>query len=236
MIRKVLSLSVTFALSACEATGSATKREPSVAPGANDRYATEEGRAATVKILEGEGRDEYQKPHEVIRNMNLKEGEVVCEVGAGSGYFTPYLSKAVGDPGRVYAEDPQREFIDLIKQKKEQQNLRNVEVVLGTYTDTNLPDRACDVTFVLDTYHHFEWPTPMLDAMKRDTRPGGRLIVVDWYRRPNPIFDTLGIKATDHMRLDLDGVIEEITRHGWTHVETRTFLDYQYFAVFTPRP
>jgi hypothetical protein len=76
----------------------------------------------------------------------------------------------------------------------------------------------------------------MLDAMKRDTKPGGRLIVVDWYRRPNPIFDKLGIKATDHMRLDLDGVIEEISRNGWNHVDTRTFLDYQYFAVFTPRP
>jgi ubiquinone/menaquinone biosynthesis C-methylase UbiE len=102
----------------------------------------------------------------------------VCEVGAGSGYFTPYLSKAVGKAGRVYAQDPQREFLELIRQKNEQMGLTNVEVVLSTYTDTNLPDSTCDVAFVLDTYHHFEWPTPMLDAMKRDLKPGGRLVIV----------------------------------------------------------
>jgi ubiquinone/menaquinone biosynthesis C-methylase UbiE len=109
----------------------------------------------------------------VIRNLELKEGDVVCEVGAGSGYFTPYLSSAVGRTGRVYAQDPQREFLELITQKKEHMNLTNIEVVLSTPTDTNLPDNTCDVAFVVDTYHHFEWPPPMLDAMKRDLKQGG---------------------------------------------------------------
>jgi ubiquinone/menaquinone biosynthesis C-methylase UbiE len=229
-------LAVVLALvSACAPKGGATKTEPSVAPGANTRFGTPEGREATVKILEGDERDEYQKPTEVIQNLELKEGDVVCEVGAGSGYFTPYLSKAVGKTGRVYAQDPQREFIDLVKQKKEQQGLTNVEVVLGTYTDTNLPDNTCDVAFVLDTYHHFEWPAPMLDAMKRDLKPGGRMVIVDWYRKPNALFDKFKIDPMQHVRLDVDGVIDEVTRAGWTHVDTRKFLDYQYFAVFTPR-
>ena len=61
------------------------------------------------------------------------------------------------------------------------------------------------------------------------------MCIVDWYRQQNPIFDKFGIKAADHMRLDVDGVIEEVTRAGWTYVDTRKFLDYQYFAVFTPR-
>ena len=154
--------------------------EPSVAPGISDRYATEEGRNTAIQIFEGEGRETYQKPEEVIRNMALEEGSVVCEVGAGSGYFTPYLSRAVGARGKVYAEDPQPEFLDAVKQKIAKQNLSNVAVVLGTYTDTNLPDRACDVAFVLDAYHHFEWPEPMLAAMAKDLKPGGRLIIVDW--------------------------------------------------------
>jgi predicted methyltransferase len=222
-------------LTACASTGGATKGGPSVAPGANERFATPEGRAASVEIFEAAERDQYQKPAEIIRNLELNEGDVVCEIGAGSGYFTPYLSKAVGRNGRVYAQDPQQEFLELIRQKKERMRLANVEVVLGSYTDTNLPDAACDVAFVLDTYHHFEWPAPMLDAMKRDLAPGGRLVIVDWYRRPNTIFDKLGIDPADHMRLDLDGVVEEVTRNGWNHVDTRTFLEYQFFAVFTPR-
>lgn len=236
MFRKILASSLSLAvISGCASTGGANRQEPSVAPGINDRYATEEGRATSLKIFEGEGREKYQKPDEVIEHMELREGDVVCEVGAGSGYFTPFLSKAVGDTGRVYAEDPQPEFLEVLKQKKETQSLRNVEVVLGTYTDTNLPDRLCDVTVVLDAYHHFEWPKLMLDAMKRDTKPNGRMVIVDFYRRQNEIFDFWGVDAMKHLRLDLDGVIEEIEAHGWDHVDTRKFLDYQYFAVFRPR-
>lgn len=236
MTRKLVS--ICLCLLACSACGS--KEHPadaakSVAPGINDRYATDQGRASAVQIFEGQGRDEYQRPAEVVQHMALQNGDVVCEVGAGSGYFTPFLSKAVGERGKVYAEDPQAEFLDLLKKKKDAQSLGNVEIVRGTYTDTNLPDRACDVTFVLDAYHHFEWPKPMLDAMKADTKPDGRLILVDWYRRPNPVFQKWNIDAMKHLRLDLDGVIEEIEAEGWDHVETQTFLDHQYFVVFRPR-
>ena len=236
MARPILPLSLCLlVLSACAPGSTAKKAEPSVAPGANDRYATEQGRAVTLQILEGDDREKYQKPDKLIENMKLKEGDIVCEVGAGSGYFTPFLSKAVGSTGKVYAEDPQREFLDVLRQKKEKQGLGNVEIVLGTYTDTNLSDGLCDVTFVLDAYHHFEWPKSMLDAMKRDTKPRGRLVIVDWYRRPNQIFDKWGIDAMQHLRLDVDGVIDEVERQGWNHVETLTFLDHQFFAVFTPR-
>jgi hypothetical protein len=107
--------------------------------------------------------------------------------------------------------------------------------VLGTYTDTNLPDGLCDVTFVLDAYHHFEWPKSMLAAMKRDTKAHGRLVIVDWYRRQNEIFDRWELDAMQHLRVDVDAVIDEITSHGWNHVDTRTFLDHQFFVVFTPR-
>jgi predicted methyltransferase len=236
MFRKPLvSLLSLLVLSACVLKGCADKTEPSVAPGINDRFATAEGRATSIRIFEGEGRETYQKPHLVIEAMKLKEGDVVCEVGAGSGYFTPFLSKAVGTTGKVYAEDPQHEFADILRQKKNTLGLSNVGIVLGTYTDTNLPDGVCDVTFLLDTYHHFEFPRPMLEAMKRDTKRGGRLVVVDWYRRQNEVFDMWGIDAMKHVRLDVDGVIEEITAHGWDHVETQAFLDHQFFVVFAPR-
>jgi hypothetical protein len=75
----------------------------------------------------------------------------------------------------------------------------------------------------------------MLDAMKRDTKPSGRLVIVDWYRRPNEVFQKWGIDAMQHLRLDVDGVVEEISQAGWKHVETKTFLDHQFFAVFVPR-
>jgi ubiquinone/menaquinone biosynthesis C-methylase UbiE len=232
-MRRLLRCSACLLLLA--AAGRVSGQEASVAPGINDRYATADGRAASVKIFEGEGREKYQRPDEVIRHLELQPGTVVCEVGAGTGYFTPFLSKAVGKTGKVYAEDPQAEFLEVLRQKTAKQGLANVEIVQGTYTDTRLPDGVCDVTFVLDAYHHFEWPKRMLEAMRGDTKPGGRLVIVDWYRRQNEPFDRWGIDAMKHLRLDLDGVVEEISAHGWRHAETRRFLEHQFFAVFTRR-
>jgi hypothetical protein len=70
-------------------------------------------------------------------------------------------AQAVGSRGKVYAEDPQKEFIQRIEDKIDAADLDNVIPVVGTYVDTKLPDRSCDVAIVLDAYHHFEWPTPM---------------------------------------------------------------------------
>ena len=94
---------------------------------------------------------------------------------------------------------------------------------------------VCDVTFVLDAYHHFEWPGRMLDVMKADTRRDGRLVIVDWYRRQDEIFDMWKIDAVRHLRLDVYGVIDEVAAHGWNHAGTRRFLEHQFLAVFTPR-
>ena len=73
------------------------------------------------------------------------------------------------------------------------------------------------------------------DAMKRDTKASARLVIVDSYRRQNEIFSGWGIDAMKHLRLDLDGVVEEIKSFGWVHVDTRRFLDHQFFLVFGPR-
>jgi hypothetical protein len=94
-----------FGLASCVA-GLLYAAEPSVAPGINDRYATEEGRNSAIQIFEGADRETYQKPEEVIRNMDVENGSVVCEVGAGSGYFTPYLSKAVARAARFTRKIP----------------------------------------------------------------------------------------------------------------------------------
>jgi ubiquinone/menaquinone biosynthesis C-methylase UbiE len=206
--------------------------ETSVAPGINDRYATPEGRKASLQIFEGAGRDQYQKPDEVVRNLELHDGDVVCDIGAGSGYMTPYLSKAVGERGRVYAEDPQGEFLDELQRKVKAQGLANVETVVGAYTDTHLPDGVCDVAFILDAYHHFEWPRPMLHAIAGDLKPNGRLVIVDFFRRQNQWFDLWGVDAQKHLRLDRDEVVREIESLGWKLVDSRSFLEHQYFLVF----
>jgi hypothetical protein len=74
----------------------------------------------------------------------------------------------------------------------------------------------------------------MLDAMAKDLKSDGRLVIIDFYRKQNPLFDRYGIDAKEHVRLDRDEVIAEVEKHGWRHRESRAFLPYQYFLVFEP--
>jgi ubiquinone/menaquinone biosynthesis C-methylase UbiE len=207
---------------------------PSANPGINDRYKTADGRAASKKVFEGSERGAFQKPADVIKLMKLKKGDVVADVGAGTGYMTAALSRAVGARGKVFAEDITAGFLDEVRAKVEQEKLANVEVILGTTTDTKLPTGCCDVILVLDTYHHFEWPEPMLASMKRALKPQGRLVIVEFHRKSNTMFETLKIDYEQHIRLADHEVVAQIEKLGWKRLEKKEFPPYQYVAVFTP--
>src|SRR5437879_5413652 len=88
---------------------------PQVAEPANRGYQTKEGRESVARGLADPQRDEKQKPRELVEAMSLKAGQSVADVGTGVGYMLPYLSKAVGPTGRVFAEDIQQDFLDKAK-------------------------------------------------------------------------------------------------------------------------
>lgn len=207
---------------------------PSANPGINDRYKTSDGRAASIKVFEGSERGAFQKPEDVLQQLNLKSGDVVGDVGAGSGYMTLALSKAVGPSGKVYAEDITPGFLDEVRAKIAKENLTNVEVLLGTTTDAKLPDACCDVIFVLDAYHHFEWPEPMLASVRKALKPNGRLVIIEFHRKSNPMFEKLKIDYQKHIQLDDGQVLAQIQKLGWTQLDKKDFPPYQYVAVFTP--
>ena len=201
-------------------------------PGINDRYETPEGRAASVKVFEGSERGAFQKPEDVLEMLNLKRGDAVADVGAGSGYMTLALSNAVGPNGKVYAEEITPGFLDEVRAKIAKEKLQNVEVLLGTTTDVKLPDMCCDVILVLDAYHHFEWPEPMLASMRKALKPKGRLVIIEFHRKSNPMFEKLKIDYQKHIQLDDSQVVAQVEKLGWTRLEKKDFPPYQYVAVF----
>ena len=203
-------------------------------PGINDRYKTPEGRAASVGVFEGSERAAFQKPEDVLALLKLEPGDVVADVGAGSGYMTLALSRAVGDKGKVYAEDITAGFLDEVRAKVDKERLPNVEIVLGTETDTKLPDACCNLILVLDTYHHFEWPEPMLASMKKALKAKGHLVIIEFHRKSNPMFEKLKIDFAKHIQLDDTQVVAQIEKLGWTSLEKKEFPPYQYVAMFTP--
>jgi len=200
-----------------------------VAGQANTQYQTEQGRKGIAAGLGDPHRDEMQKPGVLVRDMDLQPGMTVADVGTGVGYMLPFLSKRVGPDGKVIAEDIFDDFLAAAKQKASEANLQNVTFVKGTETDPALPEGQEDMVLALDVYHHFNYPEKMLAAIHKSLRDGGKLVVVEYYKRPTSMPEG---RAMTHIRLDMLDVIKEIETNHFHLVEEKELnRDVQYMLI-----
>ena len=199
---------------------------PQVAADANKTYKTKEGRDGVAKTLDNPNRDKNQKPEEIIALMEVKPGITVADIGTGTGYMLPFLSKAVGPSGKVFGEDIAPDFIDRAKVKVDSDKLSNVQLFLGTETDPKLPTGSVNTALVLDVYHHFDYPDKMLANISHALKPGGRLVIVDFYKKDRP----------DHVRLERDDVAKEIESNGFHLISMHERTgNNQYMLTFEKR-
>jgi predicted methyltransferase len=206
---------------------------PQVATDANQRYQTPEGRKAIAASLGSPGRDATERPQELVDAMALKPGMTVADIGTGVGYMLPYLSRAVGPQGQVLAEDIFDDFLSQARQRGEQQKLGNVSFIKGTETDPRLAAHSVDAILALDSYHHYNYPEKMLAAFQLALRDGGRLFVVEYYKRPNAM---PGGDAVKHIRLDEPDLVREIEAHGFRKVSEREHVKgSQYMVTFVAK-
>ena len=201
-----------------------------VAQQANEGYQTPEGRASVAKSLEAPDRDQKQKPTELVNAMSLTPGMVVADIGTGVGYMLPYLSQAVGAGGRVLGEDIFPDFLEKAEATAKQHLLANVVFIKGSEMDPDLPENGVDVALALDSYHHWNYPEKMLGALHRELRPRGRLVLVDYFKRPDAM---PGGRAMQHIRLDEPDVIKEVEANHFRLVSQHEHIKgSQYMAVF----
>ena len=130
--------------------------------------------------LERPGREEEERPEIVLAAMRLRPGQVVAEIGCGSGFFSRRMARAVAPGGRVYAEDIQPEMLDLLKGRAAKEGIANIVPVLGTEVDPRLPRGAVDWILMADVYHEFQKPRPMLARIKDSLSPNGRVALVEY--------------------------------------------------------
>jgi ubiquinone/menaquinone biosynthesis C-methylase UbiE len=201
-----------------------------VATKANSHYQTEQGRQQVSAGMLSPDRDREQRPRELIASLEIKPGMTVADIGTGPGYMLPYLSSAAGPKGRVIAEDIFPDMLERAKQRIAAERLANVATVLGTATDPKLPAGAVDLAFILEVYHHFDYPDRMLAQIRQALREDGRLAIVDFYRRPGAM---PGGNALDHIRADQPEVIKEVESNGFRLLERHDQIpDRQYVLVF----
>jgi arsenite methyltransferase len=126
----------------------------------------------------GGDRDQWQKPDQVMAELELEPGDRVADLGAGGGYFTFRLANAVGDAGHVYAVDVDREMLDFMAAKAKEEGHGNVTVVKAEFQDPKIPEPV-DLIFTVNTYHHLENHTAYFANAKRYLRDDGRLAVIE---------------------------------------------------------
>ena len=184
---------------------------------------------AYIGALEDPKRDAYQKPHEVIHALNLKSGEVIADIGAGSGYFTFHLARHVGDKGKVYAVDVSPEMILHVNRRIRDQKANNVVTVLSDPDDPLLPDRSVNRFFFSDSWHHIENQSKYLSLMKRMLKPGGEVVMIDFHKKELPVGPPM------NMKIAREDLIKQLDSNGYRLTKEHSFLTYQYFLVFAPR-
>lgn len=210
----------------------AWSQEASVNPGINDSFQNPDV-AEFVDRFEIESREVYARRQEIVAACQIKPGQTVADVGAGTGLFTRMFSEAVGKDGRVIAVDIAPQFLEHIRATSREADQRNVDVLLATADSTELPAKSIDVAFICDTYHHFEYPQKTMESIQRALRPGGRVVLVDFRRIPGTSTDWV----LNHVRAGQDVFESEIVNAGFKKVkEAPDLLEENYFVVFEKAP
>jgi FkbM family methyltransferase len=179
--------------------------------------------------LERTDRQPNERPDLVVDSLTLSPGDVVADIGAGTGYFTFRIAPNVPD-GRVLAVDIQPEMLDIMRSRIEEKGINNVSLVKGTESDTRLPADSVDVALMVDAYHEFAFPREMMLSIRKALRPGGRVVLIE-YRKEDP---SVPIKPLHKM--SEAQVKKEMEAVGLEWVKTRDMLPRQHFIVVQKPP
>jgi ubiquinone/menaquinone biosynthesis C-methylase UbiE len=162
-------------------------------------------------------------PDEVIAMLRVQPGDLVADIGAGTGYFTLPLAHALGSKGKVWAVDAQTEMLSLLKEKLDLAGVSNVEPVCAEGDRTEIPDAACTLVFLANVWHEFEDRNAVLREAQRILSPGGRVAILDWRTDVEPVHGpplAHRIAAADAVRDMRHAAFEqlasaEVGRYSW---------------------
>ena len=184
--------------------------------------------AKWVNVFDDPGRDVWQKPDAVLDAIGVKPGMTVADIGAGTGYFSVHIAKAVGSKGLVLAIDIEPNFVDYMKERAAKAKLAQFVPVLAFPEDPKLPAHAVDLVLIVDTWHHIDDRLQYLVTLAAGLKAGGRVAVVDFKKGDFPV------GPPDAHKLTADQVSAEFLAAGWRKASQWDELPYQYVIVFTP--
>jgi ubiquinone/menaquinone biosynthesis C-methylase UbiE len=180
-----------------------------------------------VKMFESAERDAWQKPDEVVAQLQLRSGDVVADIGAGTGYFTRRFAAAVGPTGKAMGLDVEPTMVAYMNDDAQKRGLPNYSARQVQRHDPQLAPQSVDVVFICDTYHHMQDRVAYARLLAQALKPGGRIVIVDFQKRPLPLGPPM------EWKLSPETVAEEFRQAGFQLARSPEFLPYQYFLEFT---
>ncbi len=224
MFRKIIILVFFISLSLLASQGCSVGKHRHDAPHAQHRF---DDIKKWVERFEDPERARWQKPEEVVRNLSLRDGDVIADIGAGTGYFTRRFAEAVRPHGTALGLDIEPAMVEYMREDARKLNLDNYVSRLIKPDDPELSPKSIDVIFVCNTLHHIEDRVAYLRRLSTGLKPGGRIVIVDFHKRPLPV------GPSPRMKLSRDNVITEFGEAGYRLKQSRDFLPYQYFLEFS---
>ena len=170
----------------------------------------------------------------LLKQLKMKPGMVVCDMGCGNGFYALQMAKAVAPGGKVLAVDIQSEMLRLLQARAEEQGITNVEPVLGTVIDPKLPKAKVDLILCVDVYHEFSHPEHMLRAMRDALTPNGRVVLAE-FRKEDP-----DVPIRPLHKMSRKQIMKEFPPNGFELIREFHGLPWQHLMFFgrddAPKP
>lgn len=176
--------------------------------------------------LERTEREQEENPETAVRLLNLKPGMTAADVGAGSGYYTEKLARAVGSSGKVYATDIQPGMVRLLERRARSRKPTQVQPVLATPESSGLPAACCDLILMVDVYHELAEPQKVLRQLRTALKPDGRLVLLEFRK------EDAWIPIREEHKMSVAEARLELEAEGFRLDSALPGLPWQHMLVF----
>ncbi len=173
-----------------------------------------------------ESREREEECSTLLKALDIKAGQTVCDMGCGNGFYSLKIAPLVGKDGQVLAVDVQSEMLNLLRNRAKEAHIENIKPILGGLTDPHLPEGKVDLILCVDVYHEFSNPEEMLAAMRKSLKSKGRIALVE-FRAEDP---KVPIKPLHKM--SKEQILKEFPPNGFKLVGQFEKLPWQHVMFF----